>query len=482
MPSLFRFDQTHRVPADAELVVRDGKRTRLFPLTKDGTCYLRPTVVWCAMVRGADGRRKPVRFSTDKDAAAVMLVDLLKDIERRKAGVIDRFADHRKTPLAVHLTAWRTSLSANDRSPEYVAEKSMRVRKAFDACGFVFPRDLNATPLEQYLATLTVAPRTASKAGKMAKAPPRTRNHTLQALKQFVRWLVVNDRLARDPLARLKPINPKAGITRRRAEFSLEDLATLYAVTAERKTLRDLNGPVRVMLYRVAVNTGYRVSELAALTVESFDLTAAPPTVVLSGDHTKNGLPARQPIPRELARDLAAFLTGRTGIVWPGTWVDRSAGMLAKDMKTAGLLVVVPGPEGDETRDFHAFRATYITNVIRGGADLKQAMTLARHSDPKLTAGTYARARMEDLGALVNALPTGTLQVANQVATSDGGREGSETDGETSSSERGYTVPAELIAGQGLRAVEDDRDELKEVPPGGFEPPTTRLGNRCSIP
>jgi len=31
------------------------------------------------------------------------------------------------------------------------------------------------------------------------------------------------------------------------------------------------------MLDRVAVNTGYRVAELAALTVSSFDLTANPP-------------------------------------------------------------------------------------------------------------------------------------------------------------------------------------------------------------
>ena len=34
-------------------------------------------------------------------------------------------------------------------------------------------------------------------------------------------------------------------------------------------------------------------------------------------------------------------------------------------------------------------------------------MTLARHSDPKLTAGVYARAHMEDLGALVERLATG---------------------------------------------------------------------------
>ena len=157
---------------------------------------------------------------------------------------------------------------------------------------------------------------------------------------------MTSGRLPRDPFAQLKPVNPNAGITRRRAEFSPDDLAKLYTDTTTRKTLRELPGSDRVMMYRVAVNTGYRVAELAALTVPSFDLTADPPAVELSGDHTKNGLPARQPIPRELARDLAAFLTGRTGIVWPGTWTERSAAMLAKDLGAAGIAAAVPGPEG----------------------------------------------------------------------------------------------------------------------------------------
>ena len=69
----------------------------------------------------------------------------------------------------------------------------------------------------------------------------------------------------------------------------------------------------------------------------------------------------------------------------------------------------VDGPEGIEVRDFHALRNCYISDVIRTGADLKQSMTLARHSDPRLTAGRYARTRLFDLGAVVNKLPTATL-------------------------------------------------------------------------
>ncbi len=39
--------------------------------------------------------------------------------------------------------------------------------------------------------------------------------------------------------------------------------------------------------------------------------------------------------------------------------------------------------------DFHALRATYITMLVKGGATVKQAQDLARHSDPKLTMNVY---------------------------------------------------------------------------------------------
>ena len=90
--------------------------------------------------------------------------------------------------------------------------------------------------------------------------------------------------------------------------------------------------------------------------------------------------------------------------------------MLRADLDVAGVPVEVDGPEGTETRDFHALRACYISNVIRAGADLKQAMTLARHSDPRLTASRYARTRLHDLGAVVNKLPAGDAPTRQTVA------------------------------------------------------------------
>ena len=56
--------------------------------------------------------------------------------------------------------------------------------------------------------------------------------------------------------------------------------------------------------------------------------------------------------------------------------------------------------------DFHGLRTTYISRVVETGANLKECMELARHSDPKLTMKTYARVRLHDLSAVLERLPS----------------------------------------------------------------------------
>ena len=67
MANLFRQVKPHALPPDAGIVekdgkphvrIRDGKRTRLFPLTKDGTRYLRPTEVDSLLGDASKARRE----------------------------------------------------------------------------------------------------------------------------------------------------------------------------------------------------------------------------------------------------------------------------------------------------------------------------------------------------------------------------------------------------------------------------------------
>ena len=206
MPTLFKIDNAHRLPANPDIVDRDGHphirlreggRTVHYPLTSNRTKYLKPGQKWHAEVRYADGRRKRVPLSTNRAAAERMLADIMKRIEEEKAGIRNPETDARTKPLSAHLIDWEASLRANRRADEYIRWKLARVRRAFEACRFTFPRDLAASPVENFLHALRETD------GRSVQ----TSNDHLQAVKQFARWMIDNDRLPKNPFARLKPGN-----------------------------------------------------------------------------------------------------------------------------------------------------------------------------------------------------------------------------------------------------------------------------------
>jgi hypothetical protein len=60
--------------------------------------------------------------------------------------------------------------------------------------------------------------------------------------------------------------------------------------------------------------------------------------------------------------------------------------------------------------DFHCLRHTYITMLVKSGANVKVCQELARHSDPKLTMNLYTHLTVHDisrgLDGLAHILPT----------------------------------------------------------------------------
>ncbi len=71
--------------------------------------------------------------------------------------------------------------------------------------------------------------------------------------------------------------------------------------------------------------------------------------------------------------------------------------MIKADLKVAGILA-------DEFT-FHSPRHTYSSLINATKADQKTMMELSRHSDPRLTFGTYVHTRLEEMGRVVDTLP-----------------------------------------------------------------------------
>jgi hypothetical protein len=138
---------------------------------------------------------------------------------------------------------------------------------------------------------------------------------------------------------------------------------------------------------------------------------------------------------------------------------------------------------------------------------LKTAMQLARHSDPRLTTKVYARARLFDLGAVVNRLPehsepeilrmtgtdaadrlpapTSTRRVPPRVPECGNGRKSAGAIEEVATlTIRGATVgkesenPGESGDSEQSRTLSDSP---LSVLPAGIEPATYALGKRRSI-
>jgi integrase len=259
----------------------------------------------------------------------------------------------------------------------------------------------------------------------------QTCQHYLRAIKQFSRWLKRDGRVRDDALAHLTGYNAATDRRYERRALDAEELAQLIAAAEDGPPWRwSLSGTDRGMLYRVASGTGFRASELASLTPAGFDLDADQPTVMLRAATSKPRREDLQPIRTDLAELLRKWLADKPAEApaWPGHWYDQGAEMVRSDLRRAKARWIREGASRAERRkrldsdflnavdssgqivDFHALRTTYITMLVKGGASVKVAQQLARHSDPKLTLNVYTKLGSHDLASGLAGLPASPQQ------------------------------------------------------------------------
>jgi hypothetical protein len=129
--SVFKPDRTYRLPPNPEIVTRGGKphvrltergRPAYYPLTEDGTGYLKPAKSYCMEYRDpVTGKLHRESLSPYKEVAEQMEARRRRELEREMAGYKDPFAPHRKTPLINHLADWLAVPTARGRDAEYTS-------------------------------------------------------------------------------------------------------------------------------------------------------------------------------------------------------------------------------------------------------------------------------------------------------------------------------------------------------------------------
>lgn len=309
-----------------------------------------------------------------------------------RLGLLDRRLAEGSRLIEELLDSWNESILASGPTEAHAQQTVGRVRRLFVRAQVTTWTDLTPEAIESAL-------RAMRESGEIRN---KTSSAYLAATKQFCRWMVETGRASCNPVAIVKPVNPRINVGRRRRVATVEELRTLLQNTACEPERYGLSGPERALVYRIAVETGLRAGELKSLRVRDFALQVYPPIITASAAYTK----AKREDTFHLRPTTAALLAEQLGGKHPTAQAfalpHRTAKMLYEDLEAAGIEVK---DAQDRVLDFHALRHTFITNVAEVAPTVKVAQTLARHSTPLLTLGTYTHLRKDDEVRTLAALP-----------------------------------------------------------------------------
>lgn len=314
-----------------------------------------------------------------------------------KWGIVDAARIAAIKTLREHLEEYEQDLASCGNSAKHATVTHARAKRVIEGCGFIALADMRADAAKAFLLKLW----------KEKRISARTYGYYVRDLKAFCKWLVLTGRARENAFVHLGGLGTKALAKDKgkvRKALAGSEIAILLDATAFGPARYEMSGAERSLVYRLAVETGLRASEIAGLTRASFRLDAKLPTVFISGSGTKNGRDAELP----LRPSTVALLRGHLKLKMPGSKAFRmppsteTARMLRADLAAAGI------PDKDalgRVVDFHALRHTFLTLLAASGVHPKVAQDLARHSDINLTLSRYSHTILEQRSEAVARLP-----------------------------------------------------------------------------
>lgn len=348
--------------------------------------------VWHADYVDRDGRR--VRRSTkmrDKQKAAKVLAAWESGEHMVRAGIKARTREDE--PIESVLQEYEASLAVAQDSDQHVDRTGQLVRAVASHCDWQTLGDISASGVSLYARTL-----------KSRGQAARTIASMITAVRSLCRWCIRKGYLAADPTATVqKPsVQTDRRIERRmilpaewkwiRAGLELVDVVRNGQSSKE-----------RLLMYRLAIETGLRSSELRSLIRSSLHLDGREPHVRVKAGLTKNAKMAKQYLSDALATDLASFVKQKrpSEAVFSVASRQEMARTIRNDVEDARTLWLA-SPEGDEESDFltspnsqgevidfHALRHTCGAWLVMQGVTLAEVREIMRHSTITLTVDHY---------------------------------------------------------------------------------------------
>jgi integrase len=178
-----------------------------------------------------------------------------------KIGLIDSKRAAAGKLLTAHIADYTVSLLAKGDTEKYARYVQSTLTLLFAACKFRVWSDLSASRLQKHLAQLREGADGIS---------ARTFNFGMGAAKGFCRWMVRDKRVSESPLEHLQALNERTDRRRERRPLEVDEIRCLLEGTRAAPERFGMTGYERALLYRLAVETGLRASELRSLKVGSF--------------------------------------------------------------------------------------------------------------------------------------------------------------------------------------------------------------------
>ncbi len=316
-----------------------------------------------------------------KRVAEQMMWAMVREFELEAVGLAPAASirDASKKPLSEHLAAYLEAVAASGKSKNTVSAYKRGISTFLARSGWKTLADAGPDGFDRWRIDHTPSPKYA--------------NDVLGFLRTWFGWMVKRKLLASDPLAEVTKAKVRDDGAKR-AAYTPAQLDALCACVP----------PYRAFAYRFSAYTGIRKGEMKLLRWGDLDLDGEPPTVVVRASISKNARTERLPLKSDVVQLLRAM---RPDLCQPFEWVfgNRVPNMdtFHRDLKRAGI---PPTDAHGAKYDFHALRHTFITMMNAAGVAPRVAMSLARHSDMKLTMKVYTNANGLPLAAGVAALPS----------------------------------------------------------------------------
>ena len=375
------------------------KRKRKVALT-NGKKVVRQSQKYYTRLTDADGIKRTIPLFRDKTASQQRAAQLQKEIELARAGVVDRYKEHRKKPLAEHIEDFHQSLLAKGGTVKNAKQVKSRVKRVFDECKFTFWNDIQASKVQYTISGLRKYVKTKAGLKDLGEISAQTYNFYLKAVKQFCKWIVQDGRASESPVEHLRTINVRTDRRHDRRALEADEIRRLLEATKAAPKRFGMTGYERALLYRFAAYTGLRANEIRNLTVSSFDFDNC--TTSVKAAYSKRRREDILPLRKDIAAELQSFVVGKLPTVQVFKVPDKTADMLQADLEAAKIPYV---DDAGRYADFHALRHSTGSLLAASGVHPKVAQKIMRHSDINLTMSRYTHTLIGQESEAVAGLP-----------------------------------------------------------------------------